>query len=209
MPMTPGDYVRVCPHCGTRTRLEQQHEFDILDDKGLTKIWLTVADPGCGGTSLFEISADGQRDFIRMIPERIGDWSVAHLPEPVEEDWQEAIKVFDVGAHRMAVVACGRTLEAAADARGVEKRTLDSRIRKMMSDNLITSEFGDAMTYVRFIRNTGAHAGQDVPADAAEGTMRFTLQALRLLFEVPGELGRLKGPPAELADDSADEPPAA
>jgi hypothetical protein len=38
--------------------------------------------------------------------------------------------------------------------------------------------------------------------------MRFTLQALRLLFEVPGELGRLQGPPAELANgtESADAP---
>ena len=135
-----------------------------------------------------------------MIPEQIGDWAVLHLPPDVEADWNEAITVFGVGAHRMAVVACGRTLEAAAHARGFEGRTLEKKIRHMMSTNVITNEFGEAMTYVRFIRNTGAHAGQDVPADAAEGTMRFTLQALRLLFEVPGELGRLQGPPAELSD---------
>jgi len=35
----------------------------------------------------------------------------------------------------------------------------------------------------------------------AEGTMRFTQQALRLLFEVPGELERLTEPPEELGED--------
>ncbi|WP_028065132.1 DUF4145 domain-containing protein [Solirubrobacter soli] len=151
------------------------------------------------------LELDPNRDDIvqRMVPEHIGEWSVRHLPDDVAADWAEAVKVFDVAAHRMTVVACGRTLEAAADARGVEGKTLERRIRKMLDDGVITTEFGAAMTYVRFIRNTGAHAGQDVPADAAEGTMQFTLQALRLLFEVPGELARLQGPPAELADGPA------
>ena len=62
----------------------------------------------------------------------------------------------------------------------------------------MTAAFGDAMDYVRLIRNVGAHAGQPVSSQSAEGTMRFTQQALRLLFEVPGELERLTETPAEL-----------
>jgi hypothetical protein len=207
MPMHPADYVKTCPYCGTRAAFRQEHEFDNVGAQGEALKWLTLACPACGGAVLFEITREG-RDFKRMLPERIGNWAVEHLPPEVEADWAEAVKVFDVGAHRMAVVACGRTLEAASHARGFEGRTLEKRIRHMMATNVITAEFGEAMTYVRFIRNTGAHAGQDVPADAAEGTMRFTLQALRLLFEVPGELGRLQGPPAELANgtESADAP---
>jgi hypothetical protein len=205
MPMHPGNFVKTCPHRGTRSRFAQKHDFESDGPEGGKRRWLTVSCPACGGAALFEITHKS-RDFMQMIPERLGDWAVAHLPDAVEADWAEAVKVFEIAAHRMSVVACGRTLEAAADARGIEGKTLEQRIRKMMADNLVTAEFGEAMTYVRFIRNTGAHAGQDVPPDAAEGTMRFTLQALRLLFEVPGELGRLQGPPAELADDAKSPP---
>jgi hypothetical protein len=161
-----------------------------------------VTCPACGGAALFEIDPNDTQAVLQMVPERNGDWAVRHLPEEVQADWDEAVRVFDVAAHRMTVVACGRTLEAAADARGIQGHSLERRIRKMIDDGVVTGEFGEAMTYVRFIRNTGAHAGRDVPPDAAEGTMRFALQALRLLFEVPGELGRLQGPPADLAESN-------
>ncbi|MFL5961020.1 MAG: DUF4145 domain-containing protein [Gaiellaceae bacterium] len=114
--------------------------------------------------------------------------------------------VFGVGAYPSAVVACGRTLEQAATERQVEGRTLQQRIEKMRQGGLVTSEFKDAMDYVRLIRNVGAHAGKEVSRESAEGTMRFTQQTLRLLFEVPAELSRLTGHPPELDTDEGDEP---
>src|SRR5690349_21162039 len=101
------------------------------------------------------------------------------------------------------VRVCRRTLEAAADARGVGGRlVLHRRIAKMVEDGVITAEFREAMDYARLMRNVGAHAGQDVSRESAHGAMRFTQQALRLLFEVQGELRELRGPEAtELAGD--------
>ncbi|MDQ3647010.1 MAG: DUF4145 domain-containing protein [Actinomycetota bacterium] len=129
---------------------------------------------------------------------------MSHLPPAIERDWQEAVQVHRVGAHASAVVACGRTLEAAADEHGIEGRTLQQRLNKMLEQGLITNRFHEAMDYARLIRNTGAHAGQPVSPESAEGTMRFTQQALRLLFEVPGELDRLQGRPPELAAADGD-----
>jgi hypothetical protein len=194
MALVPADFVKTCPYCGVRSRFSLAGEFNGAREDGETRRWYPVVCPACGGGALFETDAANDH-FLQMIPERIGDFAVRDLPTDVDADWREAVQVFDVGAHRMAVVACGRTLEAAADARGIEGRTLDSRIRKMIEGGLITAEFGEAVTYARFIRNTGAHAGQDVSPDAAQGTMRFTLQALRLLFEVPAELARLTAQP--------------
>jgi hypothetical protein len=51
---------------------------------------------------------------------------------------------------------------------------LEDRVAKMQSQGLITTEFKAAMSYVRLIRNIGAHAGQPVRPESAEGTMRFT-----------------------------------
>jgi len=132
-------------------------------------------------------------------------WDVAHLPSAVEAIWNEAIKVYGVGAFASAVVACGRTLEQAATERAIAGKTLQQRIEKMRTDGLITTEFKDAMDYVRLIRNVGAHAGQAVSQESADGTMRFTQQTLRLLFEVPNELNRLTGHPPEL-DEVPEEP---
>lgn len=141
--------------------------------------------------------------ILEVLPQPTGEWRVGHLPHAVDAIWQEAVKVYGVGANASAVVACGRALEQAAEERNVSGKTLQQRIEKMRTDGLITTEFKDAMDYVRLIRNVGAHAGQEVSRDSAEGTMRFTLQTLRLLFEVPGELGRLTGHPPEL--NGADE----
>jgi hypothetical protein len=138
---------------------------------------------------------------IAMYPARIDAWAVAHLPASVSSIWGEAGIVFGIGAYRMAVVACGRTLEQAAIEREIEAKTLQKRIEKMQEDGLITREFRGAMDYVRVIRNVGAHAGQEVSRDTADGTMRFTQQTLRLLFEVPGELRRLMGHPPEAGED--------
>lgn len=151
--------------------------------------------PACGGAIVAE--KDGNSRVVATFPAAVAEWDVGHLPPTVSRIWDEAITVYRVGANHSAVVACGRALEAAADERSLTGGTLQSRIVKMQSQGLITTEFKAAMNYVRLIRNAGAHAGQEVSRESAEGTMRFTQQALRLLFEVPGELARLTAPSTE------------
>jgi hypothetical protein len=146
--------------------------------------------------------------FIAAYPSSPAEaWEVRHLEGAVARDWGDAARVFRVQAFEAAVVMCGRTLEAAADKLGIEGRTLQSRITKMLDAGLITEDFRAAMDYVRLIRNVGAHAGDPVGQESADGTMRFTQQALRMLFEVPGELHRLTDRPEELDSDGEDTPP--
>jgi len=188
-----------CPYCSASPAV-----FTPVIDEGETKglrgeqrTWQPAACPACGGLVVAELSATG--GAIKNIePQELGEWKVDHLPEAIGSIWDEAVTVFRVGAQASAVVACGRVLEASADTREVQGKTLQERIERMQKEGVITREFRDAMDYVRLIRNVGAHAGQDVSQESAEGTMRFTLQMLRLLFEVPTELSRLTGHPPEL-----------
>jgi hypothetical protein len=173
--------------------------LDTTGGGGEVRRFSAAACPACGGVVILELTPEDA--VVSMRPESIGEWEVGHVPDAVRPSWDEAVKVFRVGANGSAVVMCGRTLEAAADARSVTGRNLNERIKTMLDQGLITTEFKEAMTYIRLIRNVGAHAGQDVSHDSAEGTMRFTQQTLRLLFEVPGELHRLTQVPAELAED--------
>ncbi len=197
MSINPAQWVRTCPYCSaTPTPFQERAGFDTTGPQGHNRRWYAASCLACGGVAVFE--GDGTGNLIAMHPETTGDWTVMHVPSAVAQIWDEAVRVYKVGAYASAVVACGRALEAAADERAVKGKTLQQRIETMRSEGLITTEFRDAMDYVRLIRNVGAHAGQEVSPESAEGTMRFTQQMLRLLFEVPGELGHLTGRPPEL-----------
>lgn len=201
--MKPEDFVMTCPHCAsTPTPFSPKGEsVRVSGQGGTTRQWRLGICPACGGAAAFESTADAGDTFVGATPTAIPDeWSVGHLPEQIERDWHEAGQVFKVGAYASAVVACGRTLEAAADALGIEGRSLQQRLKRMRDGGLVTVQFAEAMDYARLIRNTGAHAGSPVSRDSASGTMRFTLQALRMLFEVPGELDTLRARPPELED---------
>ncbi len=202
----PGEWTVRCPHCGAYPApFTPQASFQSTDVQGQPRFWQGGTCPSCGGAVVAELEGSVSGSIKSFAPETIGDWDVAHLSDSVEKAWAEAISVYRVDAHRMAVVACGRTLEAAAEDLGITGGTLQKRIEKMQADGLITSGFKGAMDHVRLIRNVGAHAGKDVSKDSATGTMRFTQQALRLLFEVPAELQTLMGHPPEL-DEPEDEP---
>lgn len=166
--------------------------------------WFVAACPACGGPVMLETEPNTVRVF-RVVPEDpMQEFQISHLPPEVEVHWNEVLVVAKVGANRSVVVACGRALEAAAQKLGITHGSLQQRITKMRKDGLITAQFHDAMDYVRLIRNIGAHAEKEVSEDSAMGTIMFTLQALRLLFEVPGELASLKDHPKELDENGGE-----
>lgn len=194
---TPEQWLRKCPYC------EAQHvgyvpgnRQDTAGRSGEVRNWITGHCPVCGGVAVFEMGQNGH--LVAMHPEKVSAWDVGYLPPTISSIWDEAAAVYGVGAYRSAVVICGRTLEQAAIDRNVKRSTLQKSIEQMLKEGLVTAEFKGAMDYVRLIRNVGAHAGREVSSESAEGTMRFTQQTLRLLFEVPGELQRLTGHPPEL-----------
>ncbi len=203
------NWVRACPHCHlNRVRFDPGPQFSTSSSDGrVTLIWKTASCPECGGAVLAKIVNVGRDTLIdRVFPAAEGEWAVEFLPDEVEPSWAEAMTVYGSGAHHSAVVMCGRTLEAAANARGIVGATLNVQITAMLEKGLITDEFKGPMDYTRMIRNVGAHAGKSVSPESTEGAMHFTQLTLRLLFEVPAQLARLTQPTTqELADDLGDE----
>jgi hypothetical protein len=197
---TPGDLTMRCPYCSAYPApFHGVQSFSTVGKDSQKRVWYPAWCPACGSAVIMELNASDGNTLLegRMYPESVGEWRVDHLPEEVAAEWEEAISVFQVGAHASAVVAAGRSLEAAAEVLEMPEGTLDQRIQAMREFGLITDQFKEAMDYARVIRNVGAHSGRKVSPETAEGTMRFTQQALRLLFEVPGELARLTGHPPE------------
>lgn len=201
----PRDLVRTCPYCSASpASFISVGRHESVGADGQVRRWYVGMCPACGGAAVFEVDPGQPNEpLLGVYPDVIRPWEVAGLEGAVATDWSEAITVFRVGAWQSAVVACGRTLEAAADALNISGNALYQRIETMLADGLITARFKEAMDYVRLIRNTGAHAGQPVSRESAEGTMRFTQQALRILFEVPDQLSKIRSEPPELENEGA------
>src|SRR6266487_2291542 len=65
-------------------------------------------------------------------------------------------------------------------------------IQKLIDEGAVTRDFGDVLHYVRKLGNLGAHYTDEKLSHAdVERALRFTVQLLRNLFEVPGELAQL------------------
>src|SRR5262245_23096298 len=174
---TPNELRRRCPYCSAYPApFAWLETFTRTGLDGLPVFWGAASCPSCGGVITVRLGAS-EGPILEAFPESANQWDVGHLPESVSPSWEEAVKVFQVGAYASAVVQCRRTLEAAFDARKVTGGTLSARVRNAQETGLITTEFKGAMDYARLIRNVGAHASEGVAREPAEGAMRFTQQA--------------------------------
>ena len=150
---------------------------------------------GRGVTEIQSVPESGHRRF-----------EVDHLPDDVARFFADAVRVLDAGVPDAAAVQLRRTLEAAAAHKGIRNRTLVQSVQEMISEGLVTKDFGDVLTHVRKLGNLGAHYSDDVLSEAeVQRALRFTTQFLRNVFEVPGELEELKQAESEV-DDGAGAP---
>jgi hypothetical protein len=114
---------------------------------------------------------------------------VKHLPRDVETFYVAAQKVLDAGVPDAAAVELRKTLEAAAAHHGVREKVLVRSIERLIELGLVTKQFGEVLDRVRQVGNVGAHASDEsVDQATAEQALMFTMQVLRNLFEIPGEL---------------------
>lgn len=200
----PSYAFRDCPWCGLRDAHMNPMNTDVLTagpDK--QRWWSFMSCPRCANLIVLETSPKNETErIIRTIPEPGHTPDVAHLPEDVATYYREAIQILDVGVSSAAAVQLRKTLEAAAAHFGVDRGSLVNRVRGLIKAGLITSQFGQALDYIRVIGNVGAHAtDQRLDEETVRRALRFTTQALRNLFEIPAELEALKQGAKEEAEE--------
>lgn len=212
---------RDCPWCGVKSiaMTAKWAEAGVGTAHGAARSWGVMTCPRCGGLVAVEVSVDGnftQGSSIHLgrsvkelqsVPESgHRRFRVEHLPENVARFFDDAVRVMDAGVPDAAAVQLRRTLEATAAHKGIRNRTLVQSVQDMISEGLVTKDFGDVLTHVRKLGNLGAHYSDEVLTEAEVlRALRFTTQFLRNVFEVPGELEELKQTEPEV-DDGADAP---
>jgi Domain of unknown function (DUF4145) len=210
MPFNASFGFRDCPWCGVKdVAMQQHHEFSASSTIGRTRVYKPLSCPRCGKVTTLEVTQAGQDGIIEVIPST-PSLDVDHLPPDVREYYQNARRVLDAGVVSSSAVELRRTLEAAASQYGITDGPLVRRIKALIDAGLITTQFGGAMDYIRKLGNIGAHASDEkLDEDDVRRAFRFTTQALRNLFEIPGDLAGLPPdePPTMEIEDSAEAPP--
>lgn len=195
---------RRCNTCGTND-IEMQACWNngrIQAADGTGRAWAVMACPRCASLTALELQSNnlssggigGNVDVTvkRELPEASDTaYKVNHLPTEVSEYLDSSVRVFNAGVPDAAAVQLRRTLEAAAHAKGAldEKKPLIAAIEKLISEGHVTVEFGQALSHVRKLGNQGAHfTDAKMSTEDVDRALRFTVQFLRNLFEVPAEL---------------------
>jgi Domain of unknown function (DUF4145) len=152
--------------------------------------------PGMGIASTMDVKE------IQTIPtDEHQRYHVDHLPEDVATFLSGSIRVLDAGVPDGAAVQLRKTLEAAAAHRGIKERTLVASIEKLIEEGMITRDFGKAVHHIRKIGNIGAHyTDERLDRTEAERALKFTVEVLRNLFEVPGELEQIQAEAKSIED---------
>lgn len=193
---------RTCPWCGLRDAMFNALATNAEASRaaGGAKHWSFLSCPRCAGVVALETTPPNNPPKVRSsVPgEEGGGVDVEHLPNDVEDYYSQARRALDADLPDAAAVALRRTLEAAASHFEHDEKVLVQRIEGLISDGLITKQFGDVLHQVRKIGNIGAHASDErVTEETARQVLGFTTQILRNLFEIPAALEALTGATAK------------
>jgi hypothetical protein len=200
---------RDCGLCGIKQVALQPvwSRYAVHAVDGGTRTWAVYTCPRCGGVTTMELTFSGNRlsndtvhdrqevSVVRVFPGDLESaYSVSHLPEDIAGFLASAVRVLDAGVPEAAAVQLRRTLEAATAAKGLHdpRKPLVASIQRLIDEGHVTKDFGEALSHVRKVGNLGAHYTDDrLSEEDVLRALRFTVQFLRNLFEVPGELRAL------------------
>lgn len=206
---------RDCGNCGVRDvsmSLMASYAKIVAADGNHTS-WAVLACPRCAALTVIELFVPGSGGWtpdsgiplisdvteLRVLPEDMDSkYKVDHLPESVKLYLETSVRVLQAGVPDAAAVQLRRTLEAAVAQKGLldQNKPLVRSIERLIDDGFVTKDFAEALTHVRKVGNQGAHyTDERLSEDDVKRALLFTVQFLRNLFEVPGELARITETP--------------
>lgn len=217
---------RDCPWCGVQSvamdNVWSQSSLPSADQG--SRAWAAFACPRCAGVSLVELDivSSGGNDIgrnreiasnmdvaeIQSIPStEYQRYHVDHLPKDVASFLSRSIRVLAAGVPDGAAAQLRKTLEAATAHRGIREATLVGSIEKLIEARMLTRDFGKAARYIHKLGNiTGHYTDEPVSQQEAEQALRFIVEVLRNLFEVPGALEEIKTRPKSTDNSAAGKP---
>jgi hypothetical protein len=122
------------------------------------------------------------------------------IPQPIAEDFQEALRCRWVKAFKATVVMCRRAIQASClEKKANPKLKLIGQIDEIAKAGLITEPLRQFAHEVRLEGNDGAHPDPDGLANViekdADDIIEFTREYLNHVYVMPEKLAKRKPPP--------------
>lgn len=105
------------------------------------------------------------------------------VPQEVLHDYIEALKAYNVGAYRAAVVMARRALQQAAEVKGAPKRDkLGNQIQWLFDQKLIDKATKNLADGIRWFGNYGAHPQDDLLSQVTKEDAELAIKVLRQIL---------------------------
>jgi len=151
--------------------------------------------PGSSDESVDRFIIDHASE-VRWLPERFDERHFADVPDAIGSVAKEAYTCFDVNAYRGAIILARAVIEATAKSQGIEKGSLEAKIKGMADAGLLTRHVVAAADAIRDSGNAVAHgdfAEYTIDVDEEEVSEVLDLMTLVLqeIFQSPAKSARV------------------
>ncbi|MCM3651317.1 DUF4145 domain-containing protein [Metabacillus litoralis] len=175
----------LCGHCGTKTG----------PSKGFVSHYLSTTTPTA---HVYICSTCNKPTFInnqdgQQVPGPLLGEPIDHLPEDIENLFDEARKCISVNAYTSAVLSCRKLLMNISVSKGAEAgKSFASYVTFLEENHYIPP---NSREWVDHIRKKGNEATHEIPSISKEDAielLEFTEMLLRFVYEMPGKMKKYR-----------------
>jgi hypothetical protein len=178
-------YSYTCGYCGTLAGPSRSYKCTYLNQSSKSTIssgHLYIC-PNCNRPTFI---ADKEQ-----VPGPILGGEIEHLPDGIQELYQEARKCVSVNAFTSAVLSCRKLLMNVSVTKGADHGKSFAFYVTFLEDNHFIPP--GSREWVDHIRKKGNEATHEIPSISQEDAielLEFTEMLLRFVYELPGKMTR-------------------
>lgn len=166
----------VCGHCGVKVTGATLARFNHRrNDRVIANTWVLCTNCGEGSTIV-----NGN-----VYPGSVFGPDVEGLPDDVKDAYQEARRCISVNAFTACDLICRKILMHVAVEKGAEEgKTFAHYVDHLQTEGYITPPMKRWVDIIRQHGNKATHKLEPSERTRAEGTLMFTAEMLRLIYEM-------------------------
>lgn len=177
-------YSYTCGYCGTLAGPSLSYRNIYKDLKGRSSLNGDIyICPNCNKPTYIAQN--------EQVPGPILGGEIDHLPEGIQELYEEARKCISANAYTSAVLSCRKLLMNVSVTKGADHgKSFASYVSFLESNHFIPPGSREWVDHIRKKGNEATHEIPSISQDDAIELLEFTEMLLRFVYELPGKMAR-------------------
>lgn len=172
-----------CGFCGSHAGPSQGFKCEYEERAKANVTALILLCPRCNKPTFMNFSENEQVPGVL-----VGD-SLNHLPQDIEQLYEEARKCISFNANTSAVLSCRKLLMNVSVAKGaVAGKSFAFYVNFLEDNHYIPPGSKDWVDHIRQKGNEATHEIPSISQEDAVELMEFTEMLLRFVYELPGKM---------------------